>query len=134
MRSITAALLTLAAAACAAPAAPSPAANYLAGTRWVMIFPDDYAPDEAPPTISFEHDRATGFAGCNRWFASVTHDGEALRFGDVGTTRMACPAGAMSVERAFIADLGATRYSHYDQHVLVLLDERQVVIARYERN
>ena len=84
------------------------------------------------PTMNFEEARASGFNGCNQWFAGVTHDGEALRFGPVGTTRRACEAGsAGAVERRFLAMLSATRYAHYDQDALVLLDAEQHQIGRF---
>lgn len=48
-------------------------------------------------------------------------------------TEMACGAGVqMATERSFLAVLEATRYGHYDQDVLVLLDARQNEIARFD--
>jgi heat shock protein HslJ len=123
-------------AACAAPEQPDsptepPSAGvHLSGTKWTQVGIN--APER--PTIEFEDDRAAGFAGCNRWFASVTQDGEELRFGEAGMTRMACvdPA-ASAAETNFIAAIEATRYGHYDRDALVLLDENQQVLARFER-
>jgi heat shock protein HslJ len=126
-------LLALLLTACAATQA-APAQNHLAGTSWIMVFPPDHAPVAAPPTIEFSDTRASGFAGCNRWFAAIAHDGEALTFSDVGTTRMACPEPAMSIERGFVAGLANTRYAHYDGDALVLLDAQRRAIARYERS
>jgi heat shock protein HslJ len=85
-------------------------------------------------TLDFEGDRASGYTGCNRWFATVTQNGEELRFGAVGMTRMACDGAGvqMATERNFIAALEATRYGHYDQDALVLLDQNQQVIARFD--
>jgi heat shock protein HslJ len=37
-----------------------------------------------PPTIAFTDDRASGYAGCNRWFASASASEQAIDFGDVG--------------------------------------------------
>jgi heat shock protein HslJ len=83
--------------------------------------------------MSFSAHGASGYTGCNRWFAAVTQDGEALRFGTVGTTRMACGAGVQTAtEQSFLAVLAATRYAHYDQHALVLLDANQQQIARFD--
>ena len=77
--------------------------------------------------------QASGFAGCNRWFAAATQNGEELRFGDIGATRMACPEPQMTTERDFIAALTATRYGHYDRDALVLLDANQQQVARLVR-
>jgi heat shock protein HslJ len=47
---------------------------------------------------------------------------------------MACQAEpAAAAERNFLAALAATRYAHYDQDALVLLDAEQNQVARFER-
>jgi heat shock protein HslJ len=77
-------------------------------------------------------DHATGAgpgADSPRW-----HELAALRFGEIGMTRMACQAEVQAwTERRFLEVLRATRYGHYDQDALVLLDENQQVIARFNR-
>ena len=124
-------LLALALGACATMA-PATGARHLAGTNWQRVDDENANPHGA--TLAFAADRASGHTGCNRWFATVTHDGEALRFGDIGMTRMACQAQVQAAtERNFLAALRATRYGHYDRDALVLLDESQQVIARFER-
>jgi heat shock protein HslJ len=133
MRVFFIALIAL--AACAAspggPASAPPGAIHLSGTKWVRV--DDANATPHNPTLEFEGARASGFAGCNRWFAAVTQNGEELRFGDVGTTRMACTAEpAAAAERSFLAALAATRYAHYDRAALVLLDANQQQVARFE--
>lgn len=131
MRLLAAALLALALAACVTPA-PPPAdapAIHLSGTKWRRM--DDTNANPHGATMDFDGARATGSTGCNRWFADVTQDGEALRFGPVGTTRMACAPVSMATERSFLAVLRATRYAHYDQDALVLLDHNQQVIAEF---
>lgn len=137
MRSLAAALLALSLSACAPqtppPSTGAPPASYLAGTSWLRIDDENANPHGA--TLEFSDDRASGHTGCNRWFATVTHDGEALRFGAVGTTRMACQTPMQAdTERNFLAVLEATRYGHYDQDVLVLLNAQQTEIARFNRN
>jgi heat shock protein HslJ len=121
--------------ACTTPQTPTePPANhnYLAGTEWRRIDDENANPHGA--TMAFTERGASGHTGCNRWFTSVTHDGEALRFGNIGTTRMACTAEpAAAAERNFLAVLAATHYAHYDRDALVLLDARQQVIARFNR-
>ncbi|WP_395645200.1 META domain-containing protein [Terricaulis sp.] len=135
MRALISALFALTLAACATEPAAPPAggdapAVHLSGTHWRRV--DDMNANPHGATLDFEGARATGYTGCNRWFADVTQDGEILRFGPIGTTRMACTAGVQqATERSFLAVLRATRYGHYDQDALMLLDENQQVIAEF---
>jgi len=123
------ALALLGACATQPPTQP-PAHNYLAGTEWRRIDDENANPHGA--TMAFTERGASGDTGCNRWFSAVTHDGEALRFGNIGTTRIACTAEVMAAaEQSFLAALRATRYAHYDQNALVLLDENQQVLAEF---
>jgi heat shock protein HslJ len=125
-------LLLLAACATTEPAAQAPR-NYLAGTTWLRIDDEEANPHGA--TMAFTENGASGHTGCNRWFTSVTHNGEALDFANIGTTRMACQTEMQAgTERRFLEVLEATRYAHYDQDVLVLLDANQQVIARFNRS
>jgi heat shock protein HslJ len=134
MRSAFLALAFLAACATEpAPSAPPPgtATSYLAGTKWRRIDDENANPHGA--TLEFTERGASGDTSCNRWFSSATHEGEALRFGNVGVTRRACQTGMQAdTERNFLAVLRATRYAHYDRDALVLLDENQQVIARFD--
>ena len=133
MRLLAAALLALTLGACAqtSTGAPGTPASYLTGTSWRRV--DDTNANPHGATMQFTSDRASGYTGCNNWFASVTHNGEALRFGSVGTTRRACDGAGVQIdtERSFLAVIEATRYAHYDQDALVLLDENQQVIAEF---
>jgi heat shock protein HslJ len=124
-------LLFLAACATAEPA-PQAATGNLAGTSWRRIDDDQSNPHGA--TMAFTAEGASGHTGCNRWFTSATHDDEGLRFGNIGTTRMACTSEVQQgTEQRFLPVLEATRYAHYDQDALVLLDAQQQVIARFNR-
>jgi heat shock protein HslJ len=133
MRPALLALFVLAACAQTPTAAPgeTPGASiHLSGTKWQRV--DDLDANPHGATLEFDGARASGYTGCNRWFASVTQEGEALRFGPVGTTRMACGAGVQTAtERNFLPVLEATRYAHYDRETLVLLDARQNQIAQF---
>lgn len=123
-------------AACAPTSPPSPGAAvtapiHLSGTKWQRV--DDMNANPHGATLEFEGNRASGYTGCNRWTADVTQNGEELRFGMTSVTEMACGAGVqMATERSFLSVLEATRYGHYDQDVLVLLDARQNEIARFD--
>ena len=86
------------------------------------------------PTITFEGERASGFAGCNRWFGTVTR-GEypALTFSGVGSTRMMCEGAQMTIEREFLAALGDTQMATVDGDQLVLADIGGAEVARFLR-
>ncbi len=134
MRAFAALVLGLTLAACATPApqqaGEGAATSHLAGTSWRRV--DDMNANPHGATMAFTAERASGYAGCNQWFASVTHEGEALRFGAIGTTRRACLNDVQAAtERSFLEALRATRFAHYDQNALVLLDENQLVIAEF---
>jgi heat shock protein HslJ len=133
MRVLASALFALVVAACASPtpAAPdAPAPIHLSGTKWRRV--DDMNANPHGATLEFGDHRASGFTQCNNWFAAVTQNGEELRFGDVGMTRRACTAEvSQATERSFLEVIAATRYGHYDQDALVLLDENQRVIAEF---
>jgi heat shock protein HslJ len=127
---LAAALLSACVTETPPPAAEAPAIH-LAGTEWRRVDDENANPHGA--TMNFSAHGASGYTGCNRWFAAVTQDGEALRFDDVGTTRMACGAGVQTAtERSFLAVLAAARYAHYDRDALVLLDGNQQQIARFD--
>lgn len=54
-------------------------------------------------TMKFTQDnglQAVGFAGCNNYFSSVTLQPENIKFGQAGSTMMACPD--MESEQAFL--------------------------------
>jgi heat shock protein HslJ len=127
MRALFCALL-LAACATAEPAPPV----HLAGTSWIRV--DDEHANPHGATMVFTERGASGHTGCNRWFTSVTQDGEELRFGNVGMTRMACQTQVQAhTERSLLEALRATRYAHYDQDALVLLDQEQRQRATFQR-
>jgi len=57
-------------------------------------------------TVSFEDGALVGHAGCNRYRAAVTVDGNRLTVGPAVATRKACPGeGVMAQEREFLAAL-----------------------------
>lgn len=132
-------ILALALAACAAqtttPAAENdmPAALALDGTHWRLAGADDEA---RRPTMSFSTAegelRAAGFAGCNRWFGTVTQTDDGLSFGAVGATRMMCPEQQMATERSFLAALGQTLLAQMDGAQLILVGAEAAEVARFD--
>jgi heat shock protein HslJ len=124
---IRAAIAALALAACAA--APEAAVNNLNGTSWREARGGEHA-----PTIAFADGRASGHAGCNRWFAGVTHgEGVAMNFGDAGLTRMMCEPARMEVERRFMAAIRETQVAVVEGDTLILRDIAGADVARFTR-
>ena len=122
-----AAIAALALAACAA--APEAAVNNLNGTSWREASGGEHA-----PTIEFADGRASGHAGCNRWFAGVTHgEGVAMSFGDAGLTRMMCEPARMEVERRFMAAIRETQIAVVEGDTLILRDIGGADVARFAR-
>lgn len=111
----------------------APPAFDLTSTEWRRS--DDANASPHFPTLAFTDRGASGFAGCNRWFSSVTRDDHALDFGNVGMTRMACQAESQAAtERSFAAVLERTRGWRVEGEELVLLDEAGAQLARFVRN
>jgi len=135
MRALLIALAFL--GACAAPTPPPTTEPgqiiaHLSGTKWRRV--DDTNANPHGATLDFDGNRASGYTGCNTWNSTVTQNGEELRFVDVTVTERACDGAGvqMATESSFLAAIRATRYAHYDQDALVLLDARQQQIARFE--
>jgi heat shock protein HslJ len=82
--------------------------SLLAANEWQLVSMDGQPLPEGtkPPVILFERDGVRGFAGCNRFTASVkeTAPGE-IDIGTVAATKMACPPPAMDLEQKFLAGL-----------------------------
>jgi len=91
------------------------ALSMLAANEWTLVEMDGQplpAGVEAP-LIHFERESVRGFAGCNRFNATVKESkpGE-IEVGPAAGTKMACPPPAMEIEQAFLAGLGtAKRYT-----------------------
>jgi len=122
-------------AACTAPPAPAkenaPPPRPLAGTRWVLELE---GVSRAAPTLEFrDAGRATGFTGCNEWFAQVDRSGGGLRFSAIGVTRRGCEPRAMQIERDFASQLERTRAAEVEEDALVLTDEDGKLVARFQR-
>ena len=102
------------------PPPPTDAALPLDGRAWSLVALGDASPPAGaggrPATIQFDLDngRAAGFAGCNRYSASFTVEGDRLTFGPAISTKMACEDGD-ALERGYLAVLPqVTRYERSD--------------------
>lgn len=92
-------------------------------------------PDSIAPTLKLPAaaGKAGGMSGCNRWFAGVIRNGEALSFAPVGATKMACPGPAMDVERRWFAALERVRRVSEREGALVLADSAGTELATLRR-
>ncbi len=66
--------------------------------------------------------KVSGNAGCNSYFGSAIVDNDAMAFGNLGTTKKACPGPAMGQEDRMLQALDSTRGYRLDQEDLLLLD------------
>jgi heat shock protein HslJ len=94
------------------PAEPT-AMPALAGTAWRL---EDLGGTPVvsgiEATLEFpDSGRVAGQASCNRFFGPVTITGDAIQFGVLGSTRMACPEPASAQETRYLSALrGANRF------------------------
>jgi heat shock protein HslJ len=76
--------------------------------------------------------KASGFAGCNTFFVGYTLDGASLKFGPVGSTRMACPGPEAGLEAEFFKALDKVRGWKIKEGELLLQDGSEV-LARFSQ-
>jgi copper homeostasis protein (lipoprotein) len=109
----------------------------LRGTTWKLLRLGDKPVSqadrqrEAHLLLANDEMRVSGSGGCNRITGSFELDGDRLRFGQMASTRMACPEG-MEQEQRFLDAL--EKVEHYrirDSH-LEFLDAAGAVITRFE--
>jgi len=115
--------LTLAMTACATPSAgPAPTAASLAGTEWRLeAVGERPALPQPQATLAFPGPgRVAGHASCNRFFGSVSIDGQQIRFSQLGATRMACIGPTDEQERRVLQALEAARHFELQGHRLVI--------------
>ena len=86
-----------------------------------------------PGTIAFDTkaSRVSGFAGCNRFSGTYKTTGDALAFGPLALTKMACDEG-MDLENLYADALSRTTRFEFVGGSLTLLHEKDS-LARFER-
>jgi len=92
------------------------AISMLSANEWSLVEMDGQpvSKDFDPPLIHFEGQKLRGFAGCNRFTASVqeTKPGE-IEIGAAAAEKKACPPPQMELEQKFLTELDAVnRYSY----------------------
>ena len=83
-------------------------------------------------SMSFINDnglQAVGFAGCNRYFSSVTLEPGIMKFGQAGSTMMACPE--MDGEQAFLDLLSQVNTYEVTGNELKLFQDK-ILLLRFK--
>lgn len=89
-------------------------------------------PSDSEIFISFDVDGSIkGHAGCNRIFGALEKSDAGIKFGSIGSTRMACDGDIMQRESDFIQILEKTRNFESQDDRLKLLDDNRVVLAEF---
>jgi heat shock protein HslJ len=109
----------------------------LEGTVWTVdtLVSDDAASSlptgASPPTLTFEGGTVSVGTGCNTGSGSYTIAGDAVTFGPIATTRMACidPAG-QQVEQQVLTVLTGTATTAIDADTLTLTNGTEGLVAR----
>jgi copper homeostasis protein (lipoprotein) len=109
----------------------------LRGTTWNLVRLGDRPvlaverQREAHLVLSKDEMRASGSGGCNRITGSFELEGNRLRFGQMASTRMACPEG-MEQEQRFLDSLEKVEHYRIRGSHLEFLDAAGAVITRFE--
>ena len=110
---------------CATSAADSKPQAELLNTLWrfteVAGVPVTTEPDQREPSfvLKFDGERVTGFAGCNQFSGSFTSGPGLLDFGELMSTRMACPQ-LDTEQRVFEALAKTTAYTIEGERLTLL--------------
>jgi putative lipoprotein len=86
---------------------------------------------EAHLVFRTEGNRLTGSGGCNRLMGGYTVTGNAMHFGGIAGTRMACQHG-MDTEQAFLQTLDKVKRWKITGKHLEMYDESGAMLARFE--
>jgi heat shock protein HslJ len=107
-------------------------ANRLEGVEWhlIEVSGSSVTPlrGERWPFVKFDGTKkqASGFNGCNNFFASYEIDASSLKFGPVAATRRFCEGTSAEVEMKFMQALDKTRSWEMKDGLLILLDNGDV--------
>ena len=93
--------------------------------------PRNSAASRRHPVLSRADGKVSGHAGCNSYFGSAIVSGEAITFGNLGSTKMACPEPAMSQEARLLDALDGTRGYRLQDNALLLLDGAGTTLVRF---
>lgn len=106
----------------------------LDGTRWELLAMNGEAPIEGTTiTAGFADGEVSGNSGCNSYFGSYTLEGDAITFGMLGMTEMACmePEGVMAQESAYLETLRSVTEVRLTGDELEMMDASGTVVLRF---
>jgi heat shock protein HslJ len=102
--------------------------------RWELV---EWAPHAVPgeprAALEFDGERASGFAGCNRFTGSYVLRQNRLTMDKLASTKRACPQPEMQFEDAFLRAIASLTLSHLQSTRLIALSaagEKMVFLAR----
>ena len=102
------------------------------GVPWVLSSGVDVEGWETvAPSAQFADGKVAGSTGCNRYGGPYTADGDTIEFGQISSTKRACPPPADAVERAYVAALEQVARWRTDDEELVLLGQDGDELLRY---
>ena len=107
----------------AAQAAPLPPVPFsLSNSEWLLEdLSGNGVLDNVQATLTFpETDKVAGNGSCNRFFGPSEIHGDAIKFGPLASTRMACPEAVMNQETKYLEALqAAERFEWKDPYLLI---------------
>ena len=87
-------------------------------------------PGDSGMFVLFEVDGSIkGNGGCNNFFGALQKEGDGIAVGELGMTRMACPADVMARETAFVGALQDTSHFEMGEGSLQLLSADNRMLA-----
>jgi heat shock protein HslJ len=104
----------------------------LEGSKWLLkqIHGADVDP-KIPSSLEFDAEgNVFGDGGCNRFRGAAEIDGNAVKFGDLASTMMACEELNSKQEAAFHAALAETAAFRFEEQDLILLNSKEAAVAR----
>ena len=118
----------------AAATTPAVEAIDLAGTSWVLATLGGQEPlADTIITLQFSSEmEASGNSGCNGYGGSYEVDGNALSFGPLLGTLIACDDDVMTQETAYRDGLAATAYFDITDGQLRLFDAEQTLLMTFD--
>lgn len=108
----------------------------LEGSRWVLVRIGEkpFVPEEGRPepyiVLQSSTKQIAGYGGCNRLSGGYRIQGDALEFGELTTTRIACPD--LEDEHAFLNALDDVARWQLMDNQLVLFDKNRTPVLQLE--
>lgn len=108
-------------------------AEQLYGRTWIAeeVGGQPVSAGVEPSLVVAADGKVSGHAGCNGFFGSVIIVGDAMSFGNLGSTRKACAEPAMTQEGRLLSALDSTRGYQLQGGDLVLLDGAGAALVRF---